>query len=310
MFLFNKRRTYPIGIDLGEDTLKMVQFADNSKGISLIAGGSENRPVDIVPGSSTWQRWAIEAIKKATSNGRFSGKNVTAAIPASEMFVDNIKMPKVGDEKPEEAIFSKIKQKLTFDFALAMIKYIPTEEDNIIVIATEREKIDRHLAIYERANLQIESIGIWPVALANSYARFFGRRKTDLQAIVMLIDIKSNSTNVVISRYKNPLFARSIPVGARQLGINEMISRLVMELVACKKHFGQMYRNIEIERLIFLSGRVVEKETYTALAKQLEMPAQMGDCLTAVEAANIYELGIDRRASQFSWAIAFGLALP
>jgi Tfp pilus assembly PilM family ATPase len=310
MFWFNKRRTYPIGIDMGEDTLKMVQFADTGKGISLIAGGSENRPVDIVPGSSTWQRWAIEAIKKVTSNGKFVGRNVLAAIPASETFVDNIKMPKDNGEKPEEAIFSKIKQKLTFDFTQAMIKYIPTEEDNIIVIAAEREKIDRHLAIYERANLQIESIGVWPVAMANSYAKFFGRRKMDHQAVVMLIDIKSNSTNVVISRHRNPLFARSIPVGAKQLGINEMISRLVMELVACKKHFAQMYRNTGIERLIFLSGRVVEKETYTTLAKQLEMPAQMGDCLTAVEAENIYELGIDRRASQFSWAIAFGLALP
>ncbi len=310
MFGFNKRRTYPIGIDMGEDTLKMVQFEDNGEGISLIAGGSENRPVDVVPGSSTWQRWAIEAIKKVTANGRFHGKSVTAAIPASEIFVDNIKMPKVSDNKPEEAVFSKIKQKVTFDFMHAMIKYVPTEEDNIIVIATEREKIDRHLAIYERANLQIESIGVWPLALANSYARFFGRRKTDTEAIVMLIDIKSNYTSAVISRYKNPLFARSIPIGAKQLGVNEMASRLVMELIACKKHFSMMYKNIKIERLIFLSGRTVDKEAYTTIAKQLEMPAQMGDCLTAVEATNIYELGIDRRSNQFSWAIAFGLALP
>jgi len=322
MLWFLKNRTYPIGVDIGDDTLKLVQLANSGNGVSLIAGGSENRPEDVKPGSGDWQRWAIEAIRKLTANGEFRGREAVAAMPASEVFIDHLKMPKIENDKLEAVLLSKIKQKLPVESEGAMIKYIPTEEDNVMVIAAEREKVDRHLAIYERANLQIKSIAVWPAALANSYTRFFGRRKTDIEAIVMLLEIEPNRTNVVICRHKNLLFARSIPIGAKQLEnapecdegrsvpqADEMMTRLVLELTACRRHFDSMHRKAQMERLIFFSGRAADKEICTAIAKQLEMPAQMGDCLAAVEIASPYDSGIDRRGCRVNWATAFGLSL-
>ena len=320
--IWDSAKWCPIGVDMRDDALTVVQLGNNGRGINLIAGGSKNRPEDVEPGSSNWQRWAIEAIRELTANGKFRGRDVIAAIPASEVFIDHIKMPKIEKDKLQDAVFSKIKQKLPFEPDDAMIKYIPAEEDNVLVIAAERKKIDRHLAIYERANLQIKSIAVWPAALTNSYAKFFGRRKSDVEAIVMLLDIDTNYTNVVICRHKNPLFARSIPIGAKQLerapkrgerhlgtGTNEMTARLVLELTACKRRFGSMHEEAQIERLIFLSSQTVDRDICTAIATQLEMPAQMGDCLAAVETANFYSLGIDRRQCKVNWATAFGLSL-
>ena len=309
---FLRNRTYPIGMDMSDDAVRMAQLANNSAGgISLIAGGSENRPAAVKPGSSSWQRWAIEAIKKMTANGGFRGRNVIAAMPANEVFVDHIEVPQSSDGELTSAVFSKIKQKLPFDSAEAMIKYIPMEKDNVLVVAADRKKVDRHLAIYERANLQINAICIWPIALTNSYIRFFGRRKSDIEAIVMLACMESNYTNVVICRHKNLLFARSIPIGAEQLDAGEMLTRLALELTGCRRHFGSMYKNSQIERLIFLSSGAVDTKLCTTIARQLEMPAQMGDCLAAVEMAEPYGQGsaIDRRNSQVNWATAFGLSL-
>lgn len=312
----------PIGVDMGDDALKVVQLGNNGRGINLIAGGSKNRPEDVEPGSSNWQRWAIEAIRELTANGKFRGRDVIAAIPASEVFIDHIKMPKIEKDKLQDAVFSKIKRKLPFEPDGAMIKYIPTKEDNVLVIAAERKKIDRHLAIYEKANLQVKSIAVWPTALTNSYVKFFGKRKSDVEAVVMLLDIDTNYTNVVICHHKNLLFARSIPIGAKQLEgapkrdeghlgtrTDEMIARLVLELTACKRRFGSMHKEAQIERLIFLSSQTVDRDICTTIAKQLEMPAQMGDCLAAVETANLYSLGIDRRQCKVNWATAFGLSL-
>ena len=335
-----------IGVDMGDDALKLVQLGNNGKGTNLIAGGSENRPENVKPGSSDWQRWAVEAIKRLTGNGKFRGRDVIAAMPASEVFIDHIKIPKINerfpnaknhalsrtpfakrvkgepelDDKLRDVVFSKIK--LPFDSANAMVKYIPTEDDNVLVIATERKKIDRHLAIYEKTNLQIKSMGIWPMALINSYTSFFGRRKADIEAVVLLLDIEPNCTNVVICRYSNLLFARSIPIGTKQLEesaecdkkcsgaeTNETVTRLLLELTTCRRHFGSLYRKAQIERLIFLSGKTVDRDVCATIAKQLEMPAQMGDCLAAVEIANPSDPGIDRRGCKTNWATAFGLSL-
>ena len=91
----------------------------------------------------------------------------------------------------------KIRQKLPFDATDAIIKYIPAEDDNIVVIATDRQKIEIHLAIYERTPLSVKSIAVWPLALANCYAKFFGRRNSDLASVVMLVDVGPKSINVV-----------------------------------------------------------------------------------------------------------------
>jgi len=324
MFELVKNQTYAIGVDIGRDSLKLAQLGNNGKGISLFAGNSKDMPENIKPGSIDWQRWAIDTIHLLTAYGDFRGKEVIAAMPPSDVFIDHLKMPKTEESKLRDSIFSKIKQKLPFESLQdnTVMKYIPTEQDNVLVMATERKIIDRHLAIYEKAGLSIKSIGVWPTALANCYVRFFGRRQSDLEAVVMLICIEANSTNVVICRHKNLLLARSLSVGINQTDNEQVVSKLVMELTACKRQFSLMYRNTQIERLIFLSGQTVDRNVCAAISKQLEMPALMGDCLAAVQIANSCRLAkdhkrdnerlgtpIDRRDSQANWAVAFGLSL-
>ena len=330
MFRFLKSRAYSIGVDIGHDSIKLAQLAVKKEGISLIAGRSERCPESVKPGSAAWQKWAVQAIREATANYRFRSRNVIAAIPANDVFIDHVKVGTqfysrspngsaelaANDEKLLQVVLSKVKQKLPFESDNAMIKCLPTEDDNILVMATERKIIDRHLAIYEKAGLTIKSIGAWPVALANCYSRFFGRRQADLTAIVMLLGIESNCTNVVICRHSRPLFACSIPIGTTQLvpdqvGDERIVTGLTLELIACRRRFASMYTGAQIERLIFLSAPVVDADICTTIAKQMEIQAQMGDCLAAVEIENPYRSGIDRRngSSNINWAIAFGLSL-
>jgi len=311
MFGFGKKNSYLIGVDLGSDCVKLAQLANGTEERHLISVLCVDRPADITAGTARWQRWAIDAMRESTANGQFKSKEVVAALPARDVFIDHLRWPKKFDGKIEDAIFAKIKQKLPFEPIQknTLIKYIPAEQDNVIVLAAERTVIDRHLAIYERAGLSIKSIGVWPVALANCYAQFFGRRKTDLDSIVMLLDIHPDGTHVVISRHKNPLFACYIPVGSRQLKEEAAVGRLVMELTACRREFMSLYKNVQIERLIFLSGLAVDAEAYRTVAKQLEVQAQMGDCMAAVEVRDPDHFGLERRNGTTSWALAFGLSL-
>ena len=323
MFGLKKNPTCPIGVDLGHGSLKLAQLGSNGGGTTLLAGNSKTTPENVRPGSSAWQKWAIETVRLLTTYGQFHGKDVIAAMPTSDVFIDHFKMPKASGGNLENAIFSKIKQKLPFESLEenTMMQCVPTEEDNVLVMATERRIIDRHLAIYEEAGLSIKSMGVWPAALINCYVKFFGRRRSDLESVVMLICVEADATNVVICRHSNLLLARSLPIGAERLDDEQAATRLVMELTACKRQFGLIYRNAQIERLIFLSGDSVCKDIYATIAKQLEMPAQMGDCLAAVEIGKSCRLGredlkqeelgnhIDRRDHHLNWSVAFGLSL-
>ncbi len=310
MFGFLNNRHSPIGLDIGHDSIKLIQLSlDNKKGVRLLAGTSIARPSEVEPATAAWQRWAIDAVKKNIAEGRFKGNKVAAAIPATEVFVDHLKTPKVEQDRVEDAVLAKIQQKLPFDPSNALIKCMPTEQNNVLAMVTDRSIIERHLAIYEKANLALKSIGVWPLALANTYGSFFGRRKSDLNAVVMLLDIEPHCSNLVISRHTDVMFARSIPIGSAQLQVEANVNRLVMELITCRKQFLSAYRGVGIERLIFLSGRAVEGGVCANIAKQLEMKAQIGDCIAAIGVADPYKCGIDRRNTQVTWATAFGLSL-
>ena len=118
----------------------------------------------------------------------------------------------------------------------------------------------------------------------------------------------------MICRHKNLLFARSVPIGTRQLdGVaadDEMMTRQLLELNACRRYFSSMYKNVQIERTVFLSERAADRNICTTIAERLEMPAQMGDCLAAVEIPVDRDGSrMDRRECQVNWAAAFGLSL-
>lgn len=322
MFGFTKSRPYSIGVDISGDSVRLVQLADSGKGLKLVAGRCRNRPGGIEPGSGSWQRWAIQSIRLFTSSGDFSGKDVSAAIPASDLFIDHVRVPRANDDKLDDVVFGRIKSKLPFEAVREkiMMKCIRIDDENVLVMAADRKIIDRHLAIYEEANLHIKTIGVWPLALINCYTRFFGRRKSDVEAIVMLICTEKDSTNVVICRHNNLLFARSISIGAKHFDEEGVVTRLALELDGCRHQFNSMHRNSQIERLIFLTGRDVDREICATIARQLDMPAQTGDCLAAVEIAGANRLGMDRRIDasgetalspkqEQNWATAFGLSL-
>ena len=303
----------PIGVDMGENTIKLVQLSCNSNGdgngIQVVTGGSKSRPDDIKHGSAPWQHWCIEVVKSLISSNGYKGKEIIAAMPAKEVFIDNVKVEHANEENLQELAFKKAKQKLPFETDDALLKCIPAEEKNVVVIATERKKIDRYLAIFEKANLNIHSIGIWPLALINTYVKFFARRKSDSETVALLVEVEQECTNIVVCRHKNLLFAHSIPIGAVQLQVDEMLNRLILELEQCKRQFRSLYKKALLERLIFLSGQSLDKDVYTKIAKQMELPAQVGDCLAAVEMHNPSEAAIERRNCKINWSTAFGLSL-
>jgi Tfp pilus assembly PilM family ATPase len=312
MFGFGKNQIYSIGIDISREGLRLAQLENCGRDIGLVAGCFENCPETIDIGSAHWQRWAVAALQKMVVTKPFRGKSAKVAIPARNVYIESLKMPKSSDNnKLEDALFSRFKQHIPSSCTRenTMIKYVPTDQDNVLAIAADRELINRYLAVYERAGLDIKAISVWPEALVQCYIKFFGRRKSDEHVIVMLLNIEADCSNLVICRHTTELFARSIPIGASALTDEKAIDRLVLEVTACRRDFISMYRNAAISRLIFLSGPVVETEVYASIARQLEVQAQIGDCLIAVEMSDPLCQAMDRRNVHINWATAFGLSL-
>lgn len=319
MIGLSKKTVYPAGIDLNSDYLKVSQLGLKEKGLYLNAAAIEARPEDIKFGSGDWQRWVVGTAKSMFSRGGFSGKGVVASIPSEDIFIDHIKVKcDPSDAGLERAVFEMITSKLPFNPSGAMINYVVAgnsedgKETDIVVMAAEREIVNRQLAIYEKAGLEIKGISVWPLAMVNSYVKFFGKRQSDVDTVAMLIDIDVNHSKIVITRQADLLFARIIPIGYKHLSSDESSSKLISETEACCRYFETFSRGQQVGRLVFFSGCSVDEaicEEVSQLAQRLQIPAQIGDVLAAVEIASSCDIAVDRRGCQIDWAIAFGLSI-
>lgn len=319
MLGFSKKRIYPVGVDLGSAYLRMAQLGTAGQGPFLVSAGLRAKPETIELRSPAWQHWAIGAIKEIWQEAGFKGKDVVAALPSDDLFLDPIKVPRAALDRLGEAALPKVQKRLPFNVDNAILQYIvlqPGEgkspDADVLVIAAERETVNRYLAIYEKVGLNVAGISIWPNALIQSYSNFFCRRQNEQGRIAILLDVGSNHTNVVICRGSELLFARVVSIGYAQLEEGQMGQRLLAEIDACIRYFESLPGTGSIERLVFLAGSGTSSslcEKIAELAQQMQVSAQIGDVLCAVEMNRGPACLVDRRNSRVDWAMAFGLSL-
>ena len=319
MLGFSKKRICPIGVDLGSAYLRMAQLGMNGQGPFLVSAGLRIKPDAIEPRSPAWQHWSINAIKEILHEAGFKSKDVVTALPSDDLFIDPVKVPRSTLDRLSETALPKIQKRLPFAVENAILQYIIVDmpdakgpDVDVLVVAAERETVNRYLAIYEKAGLNIVGINIWPAALIQSYSNFFCRRKNEQNRIAILLDVGTNHTNVVICRGSDLLFARVIAIGHGQLTEGQMGQRLLGEIDACIRYFESLPGNGMIERMVFLAGSGTSTslcEKIAELAQQMQVAAQIGDVLCAVEMNQSPACMLDRRNSKIDWATAFGLSL-
>ncbi|MBL7106595.1 MAG: pilus assembly protein PilM [Phycisphaerae bacterium] len=321
---FNKR-TFPIGVDISSDGLYVSQLSVQKGAVHLIASGSRKFPADLIVGSEQWQQWAIRSLKEICQKGNFKSRKVISSIPPKELVVEHMKNNGLTGQQLQDQINNKIKYMTGLNADKLMIKHLEAEDGNFIVLAADKEKVDRYLEIYEKADLEIVSIGVWPAAMVNCYIKFFGRRQSDLNSVVMVVDVKSDHTFVSICKHNRILFARYLSAGfcnAQNSSLEKIADPLSEQMLTCKKLFSSIYGDLKIDRLVFFSSGStldIEQEVFIKLAKDIQLPAQLGNCLTAVNIKKLEYSGIERRSEKasdnnssepgYSWAMSFGLGL-
>jgi len=320
MFGMNNKKLFPIGVDLGSGYIRVVQLGQNREGLFLQSAGLKQKPDTIEFDTPAWQHWAVEAPHELIRYNDFRGRNIVTALPADRLFIDPIKVPRSALKQLDQIIPQKIQKRLPFPVENALFQHMVIDSGensnsdtvDVLAVSANREDVHRHLAIYEKAKLDVSGISIWPTAMVKSFMNFFCRRTNEQETIALLLNVGTNHTNVVITRGANLLFARSVSIGYVQLEQGQMVQRLFSEIDACMQYFGDSGVADQIGRIVFLAGTGTSRtlcDKLAGLAQKMQVPAQIGDVLSAVEINQSPECLIDRRNCKVDWATAFGLSL-
>ena len=210
----------PIGVDFGGDCLRMAQVEMSDKEHRLVAAASADVPTHVRNEPAARFNFFTDTVRDLLAQGNFRGRRVILSLPASMMYIQHLRLPKMEEEALRKALPWEARGKLPFDPSQAVLRHVVAGEIyhdqepkyEVVLMAARREMVEQLLAAATRSKLDIAGMNVEPKAIVDCFSHIF-RRKTDLETSTCFVDIGCTAARAIIARGGRIQFARAIPIG-------------------------------------------------------------------------------------------------
>ncbi len=220
-------RGLPIGVDLGEHTIRLAQVEQvndeyrlvHAEEVAVQPAGENGRSAEIVT-----------ALKSALRNGSFRGRSVAIGLSAAQVQIKHLRIPRTSAEDFANTLSEHATNALnapSSDFLLRGVvageifgEQSPQHE--VVLFATPQTVIHQLLEDAAAAKVQIVGVHVQQRIAADYYSRLY-RRKADESAVNLFVDLGATGTRAFVAAPSELRFVRSMPLNVTQ--IHERIAR-------------------------------------------------------------------------------------
>ncbi len=222
----------PIGLDIGHNSIKMIQLAVNGGHISVLAAAKVFIEPDINDDVMARRNFVVSAVKQILADGKFHGKDVVSNLPNDKLKITSVRLAETETEGIEQALKKEAAQRFGLDPEKDIINYVVAGDvrqgdevkNEFIVFAADSESIKSQIELLEEMGLQPVGLDTVPGALFRSFERTL-RRQEDRERTMVFVDVGSRFTTVVFSRGGEISFVKQIPIGGQRFD-REIASKL------------------------------------------------------------------------------------
>ena len=246
------RGLLPIGLDIGHNSIKMIQLLVNGEQLSVIAA-QKTRIDHGINDEREKNMFIVSAIKQMLTEGRFHGSNVVSSLPNDGLEITSLRLAEDQSDGIEQALRKEVVQRFGLDPDEDAMQYVIAGnvhqgdeiKNELILFAAANETIKSHIELLEQAGLKPVSIDTIPCALFRSFERSL-RRQEDRERTVVFVDVGNQFTTVVFGRGGEISFVKQIPVGgekfneeiAAKLGVDISEAEILREALQMEKSFS------------------------------------------------------------------------
>jgi type IV pilus assembly protein PilM len=216
-----KSRCEPIALDIGGDSIKMLQMQRVGGALRVRAGARWRFPD--IPVADVRQRrdLTVVAVRELLSRHGFKGRRVVYALPMSQIHIKNIRMPSMSELQLNSALMLEAQQRFELpDITPDQMGFLNAGEvrqgadirNEIILMGVPGGIIEEHLSLLGDMGLSPEHIEPEPVALFRGMNRFL-RRQDDENVVSVVVDVGVSATRVIVARGRRIVFLKSIDIG-------------------------------------------------------------------------------------------------
>jgi len=222
----------PIGLDIGHNSIKMIQLANNGEQISVLAADEIRIDAAVKEDEQAGRNFAVSAMKRMLERGNFQGRNVVSCIPNGKLRITSLRLAETQEDGIEQALKKEVVERFGLDPEKDAMDYVVAGsvrqgndvKNELILLATDYETIKSHIETLEQAGLKPAAIDTIPCALFRSFERSL-RRQEDWEGTSVFVDVASHFTTVVFGRGGQISFVKQIPIGGETF-VQEVASKL------------------------------------------------------------------------------------
>jgi type IV pilus assembly protein PilM len=245
-----------LGLDIGSQSIKMVDIAKTRSGYVLKALGLGLIPSEcIVDKDIMDSETVVDTIKNLRENLKIRTRGAATAVSGHSVIVKKAELPLMSEGELRETLLIEAEQYIPFDINdVYLDSYIlgesieRTDMMDVLFVAAKRELVDDYASAVRNAGLKPMLMDIDVFSLETMYEVNYPDAP---ESIVALVDAGASMININVLKDGMSIFARDISMGGRQL--TERIQR----------EFGVSYERAEnIKAGANIEGIDLEKINY------------------------------------------------
>jgi type IV pilus assembly protein PilM len=217
-----------VGLDIGTQTIKVVEVSGSGSGLKVTALGIANTPPGSVQQGVIVDPKALGAAIKTllSKSGVRTRKSISAASGAAAVVVRVIDVPKMTTAELAETMKWEVERHIPFavnDVEMSFTKIedpvVDSDPNNpnmeVLLAVAQRDMVAAHLETLKQAGLTAVAIDVEPLAVGRALLDLSRDGKS--QRNVVLVNIGASMTDVGIFKQGVLRFPRTIPLGGDNL---------------------------------------------------------------------------------------------
>jgi len=225
---FSKSSIYPIGLDISDLSLKLVQLDKTGNRIKIQALGKISVPEGLIVGGEIKdQDQVVDIIKKLINKpkyGKVSSDTVSACLPETKTFVKLIEIDKTPNnladiiETEIEKHVPMLAEEMYYDWQVIEDR---GDVQLVLIGAAPKKIVNQYTELLDKARLSVEALEIEPIALCRSLLQEeLPNFKGAFDKNHAIIDIGATRTSLIVYAKNTILFTVSVPISGNKITEN------------------------------------------------------------------------------------------
>ena len=253
----------PIALDIGHNSIKMIQLAINGGHTSVLAADKARIDPRINGDAQERRSFVISKIKQMLTEGNFRGKKVISCLPSDRLKITSLRLAETESDKIGQTLRKEVAQRFGLNPDEDAINYVLVGDvhqgdeikSELILFAADNESIKEHIELLEETGLRPVGIDMVPCALFRSYERSL-QRQEDKERTAVFVDVGGRFTTVVFGHGREISFVKQISIGGENFN-QEIAAKLGVSINEAEMLRGKlrMERTANAEKGLWPSGQ-------------------------------------------------------